>query len=111
MKLLFDQNLSHRLAAAVQTICPHSTHVRNVGLERAGDEAVWNHALEHGFCIVTQDADFLERALLRGTPPAVICLRLGNTSTANTQRVLLERLTGILESSRTDPPPHIWEID
>jgi predicted nuclease of predicted toxin-antitoxin system len=36
---------------------PDCVHVREVGLERAPDEAVWNYARENGFTIVTNDAD------------------------------------------------------
>jgi len=83
VKLLFDENLSHRLVDDLAALCPESTHVRSVGLARANDSTIWRYAQEHGFCIVTQDSDFVERALAQGTPPPVICLRLGNTSTHN----------------------------
>src|SRR5689334_19844095 len=76
-----DQNLSHRLLDAVGHYCPASTHVRLLGLHRATDAVIWRYALDHGFCIVTRDADFVERAIIHGTPPAVICLRGNNTST------------------------------
>ena len=44
MKLLFDQNLSPRLLPALADIFPNSNHVRNVGLGRADDDAVWRYA-------------------------------------------------------------------
>lgn len=43
--------------------------------------AIWDYAAAQGFVIVTKDADFLELALLRGPPPKVIFLRLGNCPT------------------------------
>ena len=52
-----------------------------IGLERADDEAVWRHAREHGFAIVTKDADFAERSLAEGPPPRVVWIRRGNCST------------------------------
>ena len=36
MRLLFDQNLSHRLVALLAAEFPGSEHVRNVGLAAAG---------------------------------------------------------------------------
>ena len=41
MKLLFDQNLSHRLVPALADLFPGSSHVRDHGLERADDPVVW----------------------------------------------------------------------
>jgi predicted nuclease of predicted toxin-antitoxin system len=64
VKLLLDQNLS-----------PH------VGLERADDESIWQYAAEHALVIVTKDADFRQRSFLFGTPPKVIWIRRGNSST------------------------------
>jgi len=111
VKLLLDENLSHGLLAAVEPICPGSTHVRLVGLERADDDTIWRYADQHGYCIVTQDADFVERALLQGTPPPVLCLRVGNTATANMRDVLLRVLPWFLDWVATNPPPHVCEIE
>lgn len=57
MKLLFDQNLSHRLLHALHEEYPDSQHVRNIGLAEASDEAVWQHAIQQDFTIITKDAD------------------------------------------------------
>ena len=81
MKLLLDQNLSSRLLQELSDLYTGSTHVRYVGLERADDESVWRYAAEHAFAIVTKDADFRQRSFLFGTPPKVIWIRHGNSST------------------------------
>lgn len=81
MKLLFDQNLSHRLVALLAAEFPGSTHVRDAGLATAPDPDIWAHASAGGFIIVSKDTDFQQRALLFGHPPKVIWLRLGNCST------------------------------
>ena len=52
MKLLFDQNLSHRLVKSFATEFPGSAHVRHVGLEKAPDGPVWDYAKQNGFVIV-----------------------------------------------------------
>jgi predicted nuclease of predicted toxin-antitoxin system len=44
MKLLFDQNLSHKLARRLADLFPNSTHVREVGLKEAEDPEVWEYA-------------------------------------------------------------------
>ena len=69
MKLLFDHNLSYRLVRALQREYPDSQHVREVGLSEATDEAVWRHAMEQGFTIVTKDSDFHQRSFLFGLYP------------------------------------------
>lgn len=82
MKLLFDQNLSPRLVALLADLFAGSAHVRDVGLASADDLVVWEHAKQHGFAIVSKDADFRQLSFLHGFPPKVVWLRVGNRSTA-----------------------------
>lgn len=81
MKLLFDQNLSPRLAGHVSYLFPGSSHTSIVGLDRASDSEVWTFAHANDFIIVTKDADFGEVSVVRGFPPKVVWLRLGNCTT------------------------------
>lgn len=81
MKLLFDQNLSHKLVAEFEREIPGSRHVRELGLASSDDDAIWDYAKVHGYCIVSKDSDFHQRSFLLGHPPKVIWLRLGNCST------------------------------
>lgn len=88
MKLLFDQNLSHKLVHRVADKFPDSVHVRDVGLKAAGDPLVWEYAKNNNLMIVSKDSDFHQRSFLYGFPPKVIWLRLGNCSTGDVERVL-----------------------
>ena len=88
MKLLFDQNLSPRLVERLTDIFPDSTHVYLKGLDRATDDVAWKWAHEHGFTIVTKDADFNELSTLRGFPPKIIWIRAGNRTTAQIERLI-----------------------
>ena len=88
MKLLFDQNLSHRLVHALRQEYPESKHVRDVGLGEATDEAVWHYATQHGFTLITKDADFHQRSFLFGHPPKVVWVRCGNCSTSTIEQLL-----------------------
>lgn len=97
MKLLLDQNLSHRLLHAIQTEYPESQHVRNVGLAEASDEAIWLYAVQHGFTLLTKDADFHQRSFLFGHPPKVVWIRCGNCSTATIEQLLKSRHGDICE--------------
>jgi predicted nuclease of predicted toxin-antitoxin system len=94
MKLLFDQNLSPRLATMLADIYPDSIHISSVGLDRSLDEAVWASARQQNCAIVTKDVDFSELSALRGFPPKVIWLRMGNCTTA--------QIAAILRSHRDD---------
>ena len=86
MRLLLDQNLSPRLLPALADLFPDSTHVREVGLKAAADHAVWQYAAQHGFAIVSKDADFHERSFLLGQPPKVIWIRRGNCARGSGRR-------------------------
>lgn len=91
MKLLFDENLSFRLVAALADIYPESAHVREAGLLGAADQHVWNHAAEHDFLLVSKDTDFYERSLVFGAPPKIIWMRIGNSTVHETAALLRNR--------------------
>jgi predicted nuclease of predicted toxin-antitoxin system len=96
MKLLFDQNLSHRLVGLLVAEFPGSQHVRDAALARAPDPVVWAYAASQGLVIVSKDTDFQQRALLLGPPPKVVWVRLGNCSTAAVATLLRTRQADLL---------------
>ena len=95
MKLLFDQNLSPRLVRLLADIYPECLHVHELGMDTASDTEVWSYAAEHGYTIVSKDADFHQRSLVLDAPPKVIWVRLGNCSVADTASLLRERFVVI----------------
>ncbi len=97
MKLLFDENLSHRLVKLLAGEFPGSEHVRNVSLKSATDILIWEYARQNDFAIVSKDVDFEQRALLHGHPPKVVWVRLGNCSTAEVETLLRTRLGDLLK--------------
>ena len=88
MRLLLDQNISVRLLRSLSDRFPGSAHVRLLGLSEADDEAIWAFAARHGFTIVSKDADFHQLSFVRGAPPKVIWIRIGNCSTDTLDGVL-----------------------
>jgi len=88
VKLLFDENLSHRLVFALSDLYPGSSHLRNCGQRGISDTEVWRYARENGFAIVSKDSDFSQRSQVHGSPPKVIWLRIGNCTTARAELVL-----------------------
>ncbi|MGH6662299.1 MAG: DUF5615 family PIN-like protein [Rhodospirillales bacterium] len=102
MKLLLDANLSHRILTALAEEFPDSAHVRDFGLERAGDDEIWRYSRDNGFTIVTLDSDFYDLSVLRGAPPRVVWLRSADTAT-ETLASLLRRHVRRLQEFSTDP--------
>jgi predicted nuclease of predicted toxin-antitoxin system len=102
MKLLLDQNISFRITNKIQDLFPGSKQVKDLGLENSKDSLLWTYAKENDFCIVTFDGDFYDLGLLKGYPPKVIWLRLGNTSTQNIEKVLRKNYD-LIEIFLTDP--------
>ena len=88
MKLLFDQNLSPRLAEELADLFPGSTHVQALGLSQSLDTPLWDFARNNEFVIVTKDVDFSDRSAMLGHPPKVIWVRLGNCSTSEIEAAL-----------------------
>jgi predicted nuclease of predicted toxin-antitoxin system len=95
VKLLFDENLSHRLVALLADPYPGSTHVREIGLIGAEDRRIWVYAAEHEFLLVSKDTDFYQRSLVFGAPPKVIWLRIGNAPTRDVAALLRDRALSI----------------
>lgn len=89
MKFLLDQHISFRLLRRLQERFPESKHVKDFDLTKADDEAVWQFAAENGFTIVSKDSDFMYRSLLRGHPPKVILIQIGNCPSSRILDVLL----------------------
>jgi predicted nuclease of predicted toxin-antitoxin system len=104
LKLLFDENLSFRLPQDLADLFPESLHVEDVRLDQSDDEAIRRYAVEHGFAIVTKDADFAEHCLVRGAPPKVVWIRRGNCSTATVESLLRVHREEIDEFGKSDAP-------
>jgi predicted nuclease of predicted toxin-antitoxin system len=102
VKLLLDENLAPRLAPALSGLFPESTHVRDVGLERADDRSVWDYARDNDFTILSKDSDFHQLSFVLGAPPKVIWIRAGNCSTKELERIVRSRRHDI-EAFAADP--------
>ena len=102
MKLLIDENLSHRLVARLDDLYPGSQHVRDIGMTGDSDALIWETAGADGFTIVSKDTDFYQRAVLFGPPPQVIWLRLGNGPISDAERLLRDHHSRIKAFARAD---------
>lgn len=95
MRLRFDQNLSPMLVGCLVDLFGGSSHVQSVGLDRASEEQVWEYARLNGFAIVTKDEDYNNLSVIRGSPPKVIWLQLGNCTTDQIEALFCARFTDI----------------
>jgi predicted nuclease of predicted toxin-antitoxin system len=100
MKILFDQNISHRVISKISDAFPEIRqiiHVKDVGLFEANDFIIWEYAKNNDYCIITQDDDFTKLYLLKGYPPKIIWLRAGNVSNDVIAETLIDRKKWIIQ--------------
>jgi predicted nuclease of predicted toxin-antitoxin system len=102
VKLLFDHNLSPTLVRRLADVFSGSEHVYPLGLDRADDEVIWEYALRGGLAIVTKDADYNALSVVRGHPPKVVWLLLGNCTTREVEALFRARQAD-LEAFAADP--------
>jgi predicted nuclease of predicted toxin-antitoxin system len=88
MKLLFDQNISHRILKLLSDRFHNSTSVKNQNLIDSLDKTIWEFAKRSNYIIVTQDSDFNDLNLLNGFPPKIIWIRAGNLRTEQLAKIL-----------------------
>ena len=97
MNLLLDQNLSFLVAVKIRDNFPGVKHLSDLGLNNFSDSEIWEYAKAYNYCIVTFDSDFIDISTLKGFPPKIIWIRLGNTSTDNIANQLLKYIDQINE--------------
>lgn len=110
MSLLFDENLSPRLIRRLEAAYPQSEHVELVGLKGQSDLALWEYAAGRGTTLVSKDNDFRQLSFLKGQPPKVIWLNVGNAGT----EAIAELLAMHRESVQTflsDPEASLLVLD
>jgi predicted nuclease of predicted toxin-antitoxin system len=95
MSLLVDNQLPVALARYLGTHGWECIHVQDVGLEKVGDQEIWEYARARSLTIITKDEDFQALANRQGSvPPQVVWVRLGNCR----KGALLEAFSKILPS-------------
>ena len=109
MKLLFDQNISHRLVNRVQDIFPDAQQVRGVSLENYSDKHIWEFAQRNDYTKVTFHGDFYNFSIIWGHPPKIVWIRTDNQTT-NHVEVLLRQHYNSLEEIHRDNELSCLEI-
>lgn len=88
MRLLFDENLAPNLIDLLADLFLHSQHVSAIQLGSTPDEAIWAFAKANGFTFVTKDKDFANLSIVWGSPPKVVLVQTGNSSTVKIENVI-----------------------
>jgi len=104
VKFVVDAQLPPRLAGWLGARGHEATHVCDLdeGL-RLPDAEIWEYARREGLVIITKDRDFLDLAAVRGTPPKVLVIGLGNASTSTLLSALDDAFAPLLaQLDRTD---------
>lgn len=97
MKLLFDQNISHKILTLLPEEFAGSTSVKKEGLINAPDLQIWEFAKNLNYIIVTQDSDFNDLNTLNGYPPKVIWIRTGNLKTKAILDILIDNYSELVK--------------
>ena len=101
MILLFDQNISYRITKILIESFPEARHVSQVGLQDSTDTEIWEFAKSKDYAIVTFDSDYYDLSIIKGCPPKIIWLRIGNLSTREIA-ILLEKDFELIRLFTTD---------
>ena len=96
-KLLFDNNISHRVLARISDIFPNANHVMLESLDESSDEKVWFFARSNNYTIVTKDSDFNDLAIYKGVPPKIIWIKSGNCKVVEIENILRDNVNAIKE--------------
>jgi predicted nuclease of predicted toxin-antitoxin system len=81
MNWLVDAQLPPRLCEWLRTkgdSCIHASDLTN-GLHLP-DETLWQYAKKENLIIISKDRDFFDFSLLRGSPPQILYINIGNCS-------------------------------
>lgn len=110
MKIVIDQNISHRLISYIFQYFVNVEHVKTLGWLNDSDHKIFKKAKQNGFdAILTLDEDFENILLQFGVPPKVIRLRITNSTTQQIAVIIIENIE-IIASFLQDVESELLEI-
>ena len=109
MKFIVDHNLPPRLARLLDQRFPGTSHTLDLAFDRLPDIKLWEYAKMNGFHLITKDGDHFQLALLRGAPPKVVWVRIGNAPTSAVL-ALIERHLDTIEKFLLEEGPTVLAL-
>lgn len=102
MRLLIDENLSPSIVEKLAANGIYAAHVAHVGLAGKSDPAIFRHAFDNDFIVVTINAaDFITLAAGCALHPGLIVLRIGGLTSDEQWR----HLAPVIEHLAKSPDP------
>ena len=97
MRFLVDNALSPRLASGLAAAGHDAVHVRDLGLQSADDETLFQLAADESRILVSEDTDFGTLLALRqtATPSVILFRHMPDRSADNLLAVLLANLDAV----------------
>ena len=102
MLFLVDAQLPPLLAEALRQAGCEAVHVIDLGLQAATDEQIWDEAISRSAVLVTKDRDFALRRAATNDGPAILWVRVGNTSNRKLIELVLRALPAIVTAIERD---------
>jgi predicted nuclease of predicted toxin-antitoxin system len=99
---LVDAQLPPLLAGALRQAGCEAVHVIDLGLQAASDEQIWDEAISRSAVLVTKDRDFALRRAATNDGPAILWVRVGNTSNRKLIELVLRALPAIIAAIERD---------
>jgi predicted nuclease of predicted toxin-antitoxin system len=97
VRFLVDAQLPPALARYLAAQGHQAEHVSDLGLARSSDREIWSKAADLRSVIITKDEDFLTLRALQPAGPAVVWIRVRNT----TRDTLIEVISSVLPAILT----------
>ena len=97
MRFLVDAHLPYGLVRALRNAGHDARHTRELPESNAtSDLAICRLATEEGCVVVSKDRDFYDSLLLRGEPPRLLLVRVGNLRKAELTELFAQRLSRLI---------------
>ena len=98
MRFLVDAQLPPALARWLDSQGHKADHVFDLGMAKASDREIWQHAQQTNSVIITKDEDFIILQSFANNSPPILWIRFGNTTRHQLLTAFARLLPDILQA-------------